>query len=236
MPSDGRVADIVKVGLLFVVASFLPRWQFQLLRQEIARLTDESPCARVFVTSVEKDPDTRIAKVSMIWVDTNDKWEPRRAGKPKRLTVYGQDVYFDSYQIIFDADRVRRGDPLRGRALTLFARTFGSHQSPAQGSPINMPASVLGMDGTQGSGGKAPATYQLRHHGPSSWIERLLWAPFWFFCSHPGLAKRYGIRVVQGTAVHKSLQPGCEYRLSITNQGQILLDGPLSQGSGPICF
>jgi len=174
---------------------------------------------------VELDPKTGVRKLSLVWLDTNEDWEPHAGAQPMVLTVYGQDVYFDSYQIIFDADLVRRGDPLRGRALTLFARCFGSQQYPDTGAPIHVPAGVLGIQSEQ-EASIVPSRYRLRRQGPSSWAERLLWARLWRSCHSAGAARRYGVRAAQGTAVHKVLLPGREYRLSITRQGQIILDGP----------
>lgn len=195
------------------------------LRASLARLTEETPCARILVHSVDVNGDTGKTEISMSWLDTDDNWKARPGAKIRKLKVIGKEAYFDSYQIIFDSENVKEGDPLRGKTLTVFARTYGSDQKPTEGTPLNMPADVLGV--AQGGGELVPPAFRQGDGAPTE-LERRLWSRFWELCTDPEAAEREGVRTVQGTAVHKPLQPKMEYRLSINNQGQIFLDGPLA--------
>lgn len=192
------------------------------LREAVAALTEETPCARILVNAVDTDPDTGKTTIGMSWLDTDSNWRPRPGARIKELVVHGKEAYFDSYQIVFDTESVKEGDPLRGKTLTIFARAYGSDQSPSEGIPLNMPANVLGI--AEEGGEMVPAHY--RQGAEVSDLETRLWSKFWELCTDPEAAEREGVRTVQGTAVHKPLMPKMEYRLSINNQGQIFLDGP----------
>jgi hypothetical protein len=200
------------------------RQQERELRESIARLTEETPCARILVHAVEPHAETGAPIVSMSWLDTDKDWKPRPGAEVRRLEVKGKEAYFDSYQIIFATDDVKQGDPLRGKTLTVFAKVFGSAQIPDDGTPLNMPADVIGL--AEQGGDLVPANYRYDDDPPSE-LERRLWSRFWELCTDPEAAEREGIRTVQGTAVHKPMQAGMEYRLSFDNKGQILLDGPM---------
>jgi hypothetical protein len=191
---------------------------------EIARLDEETPCARILVHAADVNADTGKTEISMSWLDTDANWKRRPGAELKKLKVVGREAYFDSYQIIFGSENVKEGDPLRGKTLTLFARAYGSDQKPSDGTPLNMPADVLGV--AEAGGELVPPAFRQGDGAPTEFEQRL-WSRFWELCTDPEAAEREGVRTVQGTAVHKPLQPKMEYRLSFNNQGQIFLDGPL---------
>ncbi len=191
------------------------------LRRAVAALTEETPCARILVNAVEQDAQGR-TRISMSWLDTDAGWQPRPGAKIRDLVVHGKEAFFDSYQIVFDTESVKEADPLRGKTLTIFARVYGSDQAPNNGTPLNMPADVLGI--AEEGGELVPAHY--RQGKEPTDLETRLWSKFWDLCTDPEAAQLEGIRTVQGTAVHKPLVAQMEYRLSINNQGQIFLDGP----------
>jgi len=200
------------------------RMEEQKLRESLARLTEETPCARILVHQVDVNADTGKTEISMSWLDTDKSWKRRSGAQIKKLKVIGKEAYFDSYQIIFDSEKVQEGDPLRGKTLTVFARTYGSDQKPSEGTPLNMPGDVLGV--AEAGGELVPPAFRQGDNPPTE-LERRLWSRFWELCTDPEAAEREGVRTLQGTAVHKPLQANMEYRLSINNQGQIFLDGPL---------
>ena len=194
------------------------------LRASVARLTEETPCARILVHDVARNADTGKTVISMSWLDTDKNWKPQPGARIRPLKVIGKEAFFDTYQIIFDTESIKEGDPLRGKTLTVFSRVYGSDQRPTEGTPLNMPADVIGL--AESGGEIVPANFRQDGTPPSD-LERRLWSRFWELCTDPDAAKREGIRTVQGTAVHMPLQPKMEYRLSIDNKGQIILDGPL---------
>jgi hypothetical protein len=195
------------------------------LRESIARLSEEKPCARIMVDAVEDDRETGQTVIHMRWLDTDASWTPRPGARMKNLKVVGREAYFDTYQIVFDRDRIQEGDPLRGRTLTLFSKVYGSDQKPSEGQPLDMPGSVAGIDSGLPSD-VVPVAYRTSPEPPSD-LETRLWSRFWDLCLDPDAAKEEGVRTVQGTAVHKPMVAGMEYRLSINNQGQIFFDGPM---------
>ena len=145
----------------------------------------------------------------------------------RELQVQGKEAYFDAYQIVFNQDDIKEGDPLRGKTLTVFARVFGSDQRPSDGTPLNMPGNVLEL--AEEGGELVPAQFRQGKGEPSP-LERRLWSRFWELCTDPEAAEREGIRTVQGAAVHKPMQAKMEYRLSFDNAGRLILDGPMEHG------
>ena len=214
------------LGLLgwFFHDMYEQRQEEEKLREALARLTEETPCARILVHAADVNADTGKTEISMSWLDTDANWKRLPGTEMKKLKVVGKEAYFDSYQIIFGSENVQEGDPLRGKTLTVFARAYGSDQKPSDGTPLNMPADVLGV--AEAGGELIPPAFRQGDGAPTE-VELRLWSRFWELCTDPEAAEREGVRTVQGTAVHKPLQPKMEYRLSINNQGQIFLDGPL---------
>ncbi|MAG57069.1 MAG: hypothetical protein CMJ83_12320 [Planctomycetes bacterium] len=199
--------------------------QERALREAIARLTEERPCARIIVDSVDDDPVTGQPTIRMRWLDTDANWKPRPGAEIRSLVLHGREAYVDAYQIIFKKDAIKEGDPLRGRTLTLFAKVYGSDQKPSDGIPLNVPSSIART--AAGPGDELVPQAYRSGKGPASDLERRLWRRFWDLCQDSKAADREGVRTVQGTAVHKPLEPDMEYRLSINNEGQIFFDGPM---------
>ncbi|MFW6162529.1 MAG: hypothetical protein ACODAJ_07140, partial [Planctomycetota bacterium] len=133
------------------------------------------------------------------------------------FTVRGREVYFDALLIKFAEDRVKVGDPLRGKSLHLFRRAFGSAQEPRDGPLL-----------AAREPGAVPRAYRSGQ-GVSD-FERRLWARFWHWTAHPDEAAAEGVRVAQIDAVGTRPEVGATYRITLEHDGGLNLrrvtDGP----------
>jgi hypothetical protein len=189
------------------------RAQVAELRTRIARLTEEARCARVLVESQSTNAAGQVTTV-LLWAETDAAGKLLPGAALRRFTVQGADVHFDTRQIIFSAEDVAGGDPLRGRTLTLFTRVWGEQQTPESGPSLEIDAEKP-VPVRWSSGNATLQDAELR-----------MWRRFQSYCTDKAAADADGVRTAQGTAVHKPLLAGREYRLSVTAPGQLLLDGP----------
>ncbi|MSR75242.1 MAG: hypothetical protein EXS14_07220 [Planctomycetes bacterium] len=190
------------------------RAQIADLRSRVARLTAETRRARVLVESIKTDA-AGINHTVLLWAETDEAGKLLPGDTLRRLQVRGSDVHFDSRQIIFSSEDTAAGDPLRGRALTLFTRIWGDQQSPESGAALEV--------------GDASNPVPARFRSGSASLrdaEDRLWRRFQSYCTDQAAAEEDGVRTAQGTAVHKTLLAGREYRISVSAPGQVLLDGP----------
>ncbi len=190
------------------------RAQIADLRLRISRLTSETRRARVLVESINTDAAGSTNTV-LLWAETDAAGKLLPGAALKRLEVRGADVHFDARQIIFSAEDIAEGDPLRGHTLTLFTRVWGEQQSPDSGAALEVGNAQNPVPAQFSSGDAALRDAEMR-----------LWRRFQSYCSDKAAADEDGVRTAQGTAVHKPLLAGREYRISVTAPGQILLDGP----------
>ena len=179
--------------------------QCEELRTFVGRLTSESHVANARI--VASHPDAEGVPVTTIEFaeQLGDSAPP-----PRVFTVRGNEVYFDALVIRFDEDKVKVGDPLRGKSLHLFRRAFGSAQEPREGP-------LLAARQTDG----VPDAY-ASSAAPSD-FERRLWRRFWHWAAHPDEAAREGVRVAQIEAVGIRPRVGVTYRLALEHDGGLTI-------------
>lgn len=186
------------------------------LRAELSRLTLETRVARIYVKSIEREEPPGSVRTTLKWQESG----PNGAPLPIRtLAIAGDQVYVDTLQIVFDTDKAREGDPLRGHALNLFYRIYSAEVAPKDGIRLDVP------DGS-GASGAAIVPRFFRSGEQARELETTLWSEFWELTRNEALAKKRGVRTAQGKAVWKPLEAGKEYRITLTPTGQLTFEGP----------
>jgi hypothetical protein len=220
---------VALLGLLgFVFYNLYERQQIERrLREEIANLTAEERHAKIIVDAIADDGQGA-PWISLRWAETDKDGRGLPNVPPKDYRVRGRELYVDSYQIIFDPAAVREGDPLKGKALTLFKSIYGDDQKPNEGLSLDVPAAVVKGEGAPRGAGKPDLVppFFRRRDGRSAEFEKRIWSRFWDMALDAEYAKSEGVRTVQGTAVHRPVVAGKEYRLTLTAPGQVLFEGP----------
>ena len=192
------------------------------LREAVANLMDEDQYAQFIVDKIERDAATGAIVTHLRWSEVNSKGQKIGESGERAIQVLGDDVYVDSWQILFDPDSVKEGDPLRGKSLTLFSRIYGANQRPSDGTPLNVPEKAPSEDEADQH---IPGHFRPTKASPSE-FERDLWADFFHLCTDAEYAQERKVRTVQGTAVHKPVVEGKLYRVAINRMGQITIGNP----------
>lgn len=212
---------VVLVALLFgwtLVEGRLERAalerQIRELKERMARLTAEESRARLLVESARPGTDG-VLETTLLWADTDADGKMIPGTGLRRFKVRGTDVHCDTRQIIFPMESIAEGDPLRGRSLTLFSRIYGDHESPVAGDAIDIDPASDGVPRRFQSGDVA-----LRD------AQSTLWKRWAEYLVNPEACREDGVRTVQGTAVHKAVVVGREYRLRVSAPGQVFFEGP----------
>jgi hypothetical protein len=188
--------------------------QIRELKERIARLISEESRARLLVESMRQGKDGGL-ETTLIWADTDADGRMLKGTGLRRFTVKGTDVHCDTRQILFPAESVAEGDPLRGRSLTLFARIYGEREAPIEGDELDLAADADGVP------------RRFRSADPSARdAESTLWKRWAEYLVNPEACREDGVRTVQGTAVHKAVVVGREYRLKVSALGQVVFEGP----------
>ncbi|MCX7804747.1 MAG: hypothetical protein N3A38_06100, partial [Planctomycetota bacterium] len=176
------------------------------LRRAIGRLTLEERVAQIVVTGQRYDRSRAATMTTIRFVEVDADGDP--IGLPREYTIEGDVAYFDGLVIKFEDSYVEKGDPKRGRALLLLRRIFGERQKPEDGFELD-------------AVGSCPAPY--RGSRPIGGFERELFARFWELALDPAKAKAAGVRVAQGEAVYKRMEPGKLYILKMRTTGELSL-------------
>jgi hypothetical protein len=182
------------------------RRELRTLQIIIERLTAQERVAQVVVKDRTVDPfGVVVTRLDFL------EWD--RAGKrlpPVSATLTGKEVYFEALVIKFDNQYVEKGDALRGKAVILFRRIFGSSQAPDQGVLIDPKAE----DGI-------PCVYRV--DATPSPFEVSLWKRFWDYAEHPEEAAKLGVSVMQCQAVGNRLTANSVWDLKVEATGAMNL-------------
>jgi hypothetical protein len=192
------------------------------LRNAIANLMDEEQHAQLMVDLITTDDVTGEVTTHLRWAEVEPNGEAFPGAKAKPIVVKGSDVYIDSWQIIFDPSSIKEGDPFRGKSLTLFSRIYGELQAPNAGVPLQVPRALPKESETAGL---IPPAFRTST-GEVGEFEQSLWRQFFSICTDAEVAKKAGVRTVQGTAVHKPVVQGKMYRIKVDRKGQITFGNP----------
>ncbi|MHC4941844.1 MAG: hypothetical protein ACYTG7_02380 [Planctomycetota bacterium] len=183
--------------------------EIERLNQVVDRLEASSRVAQVVVKEQGTNPDTGKLETTVKFVEQD------REGRtlPERLfTVEGDVIYFDTLVIKFERDYVERGEALRGKSIHLFRRVFGETQPPEMGESIDASSIDRGV----------PNIYRVSDT-PSE-FEADLWENFWWYATHPEMAKEKGVRVMQGEAVYTRFIRDNLYTLTLDHDGGINIE------------
>jgi hypothetical protein len=175
------------------------------LESVLERLATERRVAELVVTEQRRDQGRSVARVIFVEQDAQGRSLPARS-----FDVMGDRVHVDALVVKFDRDLVRADDPLRGHAVMVFERVYGSAQAPADVPTIDTP-------------GQPPAVFRV---GPGvSRLEADLWRDFWALVTDPDAREARGVRAAHGAGVFGPLKAGTRYTVTLTPDGEITLVG-----------
>ena len=198
------------------------RAEEQRLRRAIANLMDEEQHALLMVDRIITDEATGAVTTHLRWAEVRPSGDAFPDAGTKAIVVKGRDVYIDAWQVLFEASSVGEGDPLRGKSLTLFSRIYGEHQAPSEGAPLQIPRATPNEKETSEL---IPAKFRMSD-GEVGEFELRLWSKFFAICTDEEIARKEGVKTVQGTAVHKPVVEGKVYRIKVDRKGQITFGNP----------
>ena len=170
------------------------------LAQVVDRLTDERRVAEMLVTN--QTVINGIPQTTLLFVEYA---KDHSALPPKVFTIQGNQVHLDAMVIKFERDFVKKNDPLRGHSIALFTKIYGNHQSPDQGSIIDLP-------------GQIPNYYQGTDPRVSQ-FELGLWNDFWKLAKDSDYRAKMGVRVSNGQSVWWPCEPNQLYTITIESDG-----------------
>ena len=126
----------------------------------------------------------------------------------REMRLPGDVIYVDAWTARFPSETVASAsDPFRDQTIVLLRRIYSDQIPPRDGIPIDTPGGI--PDGYAGSD-------QAR-------FEQAIWSQFWTLASDPEAARKLGIRVAQGEAVYKPMEPGETYELRVEAAGGMTL-------------
>lgn len=178
----------------------------RVLKQIIARLRADTRIAEVLVTDVQFNPITQQHMTTIKFLEYNSEGLPMW---PKYYTFAGNVIQFQSLVVRFDDDFVMKGDPLRGKSVYLFWKTFlldGQNTQEYVITPVN----------------EVPEGYKI--DGPRNAFEDDLWKHFWDYALKSQKAVTKGIKNAQIEAPGSKFVPGVLYILKIEHDGGIRID------------
>lgn len=167
------------------------------LQTMLERLSRTRRLAQIVVTGQQKDPQNTVISTDLLMVEIDDHDQPLAR---KRFTIPGSVAYFDGLVIKFSHDAVASARPFHDQSLVLLRRVYSENMRPADGFPIDALNEI-------------PGGYQTS--SVSENFQKNLWGRFWSLANDPQLAAELGVRVAQGEAVYKPMQPGLLYELTI---------------------
>jgi len=153
----------------------------------------------------------KVRSTSLRFVELDE--DGRELGR-REYCVPGDMVHVAAWTARFPKQAVAEGDPRRDRTLLLWRSVYSDRLAPAEGFPIDTPGGV-------------PEGYAV---GEKARWEQAIWSSFWKLATDAAEARRRGIEVAQGEAVHKPVRKGEAYELFLDAAGGITMR-PLDRGA-----
>ncbi|MCH2160480.1 MAG: hypothetical protein MK085_01265 [Phycisphaerales bacterium] len=180
--------------------------EIEIREAAIQRLGREQRLARIEI--LDPEPETHAEgqgpTTSLRFIELDD--EGRELGR-REYSVPGNVIHVDAWTARFPLEDVAAGQPLRDRTIVLLRRLYSDLMPPREGLPIDTPGGI-----PTGYAGSERAHY-----------EQAIWSNFWRIASDPNAAMEKGLRVAQGEAVYKPMQPGEAYELRVEASGGMTL-------------
>ena len=170
------------------------------LNRVVERLTDEQRIAEMLVTG--QKTVNGIPQTTLLFVEYA---RDHSTLPPRIFTIKCNQVHLDAMVIKFQHDFVKQGDHLRGHSIALFTRLYGNHQSPDDGSMIDI-------------AGQVPGYYQGTDSQVSDY-EVGLWKDFWKLAKDPVYRDKMGVRVSNGQGLWWPCEADLLYTITIESDG-----------------
>lgn len=185
--------------------------EIEYLNNVADRLDMERRLARIIVTGQKRNEQGQLVTDLLFFEVGRDGEELA----PKAFTVVGDEIRVGGRIVKFDKDFVREGDPLRGKAILLWDRIYGSATAP-ENAPMIDPE------------GDAPRVYRgdpaaTGLDATRARFEAELWDNFWELARNPELAKARGVRAMHGVEGYAPFEPDYVYELTLENNGALTL-------------
>lgn len=172
------------------------------LKQAITHLREETQIGYVKVVSQDTRDGRLFTRLMFVETLPNDPLTPVLK---KEYEVQGDIAHFDALIVKFGQERVMDG---REKALYLWRRIYGEHQTPESGLAINHE-------------GEEPARYGDLCEKLSLQDRDLFWTHIWTLSNDPNHLSDLGVQAIYGNAVYHKLQPGLIYVFKIDNTGSL---------------
>lgn len=171
----------------------------------IDRLGRDRRIARLEVLDRVEDEDGENSWTDLRFIELDDEG---RELATREMRLPGRVIYIDAWTARFPSESVASAtDPFRDQTIVLLRRIYSDEIPPREGIPIDTPGGI-----PDGYAGSAQARF-----------EQAIWSQFWTLASDPEAARKMGIRVAQGEAVYKPMQPGETYELRVEAAGGMTL-------------
>lgn len=157
----------------------------------------DSRVARLRVLDKKAD-DAGVIHTTLEFVELDD--QNLEIGKPKRITIEGEEIYVDYWVVQFDDKYVEEADIDRGTSIALFRRIFSEKRKPEDGFLLDEPNSL-------------PAKY-AQGRVPSE-FEQKIWNDFWTIAHDEKAAAAMGIRAMHDQAVAYKVETGRTYLVNL---------------------
>ena len=172
----------------------------------LQNLVGERRAAEVIVLDQKTDEHGDVeTKLKFLEYSTGGKTEL----SPKVLTVKGDEVYFDALVMQFEKGQVKEG---KARSLYLFRRIFTDKTQPEKGFQL------LAQEGDD----PVPKDY-VSQEIPGT-AQQVVWEEFRKCIRDPKYAEEKRVRTIFGQAVYKRLEKDNIYRLTIQNDGGLVIE------------
>jgi len=172
------------------------------LKQAITHLREETQIGYAKVVSQDTRDGQLFTRLMFVETLPNDPLTPVLK---KEYEVQGDIAHFDALIVKFGQERVMDG---REKALYLWRRIYGEHQTPESGLAINPE-------------GQEPARYGDLCEKLSLQDRDLFWTHIWTLSNDPNHLSDLGVQAIYGNAVYHKLQPGLIYVFKIDNTGSL---------------
>jgi hypothetical protein len=170
------------------------------LEQIRQRLEADRRVARILV--IDQKTIAGKVKTTLLFQETTPDGRDLPA---RQFTIDGNEAHFDAEVIKFKDQYVEAADPMRGQAIMLFVRVYGSDQSPNSGYPIDSPNAIPDF-----YRGQDPAISDLQSD---------LWNNFWKLYNDKDARESRGIRAMDGQGLYGQFLPGHVYTITLRATG-----------------
>lgn len=134
------------------------------------------------------------------WIEVDKDGDP--IGETQERQLIGMDAFVNARVIAFTDDFIMEEDPLKGQALVVFNKIYGSSQALDDVEPLELCSPYESL-------------------GDEFGFEKKMWRKFNELASSRFESEQYGVRYAQHTSVGKPVVAGVTYKVIVRATGEI---------------